>query len=175
MKKQYIYFATNDSDMAELMKQKLDDFFGYYNCSITSKAYKKIYDFWDELDGLSMEQQSNAVVIFDPRIYSNIPEVVVSEENNYWHPLKTKELYPWYELVLRYPLVTPMFWTANNVLFKDIKEIDPFCYIDTEGDIDEQLDTNITLFLNGFRTWFDPFGLREKWRKKILKAMFQNL
>lgn len=174
MKKQYIYFATNNGTMAEMMKKKLDDLFFYYNCHISSKAYKKIYDLWDELDELSMEKQSNSLIIFDPRIYINIPEVIENGDDNFWHKLRSRELYPWYELVLRYPLLTPMFLTSNNKLFSSIKKIDPFCYVDTNKDINKQLNVNVTRFLDGFRTWFDPFGLRAKWREKVLRAMFRD-
>jgi len=176
VKKQYIYFATNDENKAELIGQKLNQLFEYYNCTIYSNAYKRIYDFWDVLDELNMDKQANTLVIFDPAIYKKLPKSEVSDISNYWHQLKTKELYPWYELVLRYPLITPMFFVKNKEdFFEDIKDIDPFCYLDIfNGDIDKQLEKNIALFLNGFRTWFDPFGLRKKWRDRVLRAMFKD-
>lgn len=179
MKKQYIYFATNDENKAELIGQKLNQLFEYYNCTIYSSAYKKIYDFWDVLDELDLNKQSNTLVVFDSAVYTNqnLPEVVVSNKDNYWHILKTKELYPWYELVLRYPLITPIFLIQKKEdFFKHIEEIDSFCYIDISipENINNQLEKNITLFLNGFRTWFDPFGLRKKWRDRVLRAMFKD-
>ena len=175
MKKQYIFFATNDADMAKLMENKLEELFDYYNCSIYSKPYTKIYDFWDVLDMLNMEEQSDTLVIFDPKIHVKIPNgIVVGEKENYWHKTRTRELYPWYELVLRYPLITPIFLTFDSTIFNDIKEVNPFLYINLEGDIDKQVKKNVNLFLGGFRTWFDPFGLRSKWREKVLRAMFRD-
>jgi hypothetical protein len=182
MIKHHIYFATNKTDTAKLMCDVLNDSVQGYNCNIVSKRYNSIYDFWDALDNLTLENQSNTLVIFDPGIYINIPGLVANSTGgtNYWHNLNCSELYPWYELVLRYPLITPMFLTNNGKLFNEFnageagkfKQIDPFCHIDLTRNINQQLEKNARLFLNGLRTWFDPFGLRCTWRDKVLKGIF---
>jgi hypothetical protein len=180
MKKQYIYFATNDEKKAHLVKSFLDEeFLNYYNCKLISKKYDSIYGFWEELNALSITEQSDTLVIFDPAIYNNIPITIANnideqttKSTNYWHDIKTIELYPWYRLILTYPLITTIFLTINKKLFDGI-DIDPFCYIDLTSDIKKQFVDNIELFLSGIRGWFDPFGLREYWRKKVLTDMFQ--
>jgi len=185
MKKHYIYIASNDSAKTKILEEYLcKNIVKYYNCEIKSrKKYHKIYDFWDDLDSLTMEEQSNTLVIFDPGIYQCMPNSVSntyqegSTSNNYWHELGMSELYPWYELTLRYPLVTSTFLTFDEKkLFDGIKDIDKFCYINIkEKDcLNEQVKKNVKLFLYGLRTWFDPFGLRDYWREKVLIDIFDN-
>ena len=145
----------------------------YYNCKIKNTAeYQQIFDIWDDLDALTLKEQSNTLVIFDPNIYDNIP-IMVTGENNYWHETQIVELYPWYELILRYPLVTPIFLTKGKKLFNGY-EVDNFCFIDLNQDIKKQFEDNVKLFLNGIKTWFDPFGLRDCWRDKVLGKIFHQ-